>query len=36
MALARTVPRLGALPELLVFLCPRCRHVETKVPEQAA
>jgi hypothetical protein len=36
MALARTVPRLGALPELLVFLCPRCRHVETKVLERAA
>jgi hypothetical protein len=36
MTLARTVPPLGALPELLVFLCPRCRHVDTKAQERAA
>ncbi len=30
MRLARTVPKLGALPELLVFRCPSCNEVETK------
>lgn len=30
MKLARTVPKLGVLPELLVFRCPSCNEVETK------
>ena len=30
MKLARTVPKFGALPELLVFQCPSCNEVETK------
>ena len=30
MRLARTVPKLCALPELLVFQCPSCNEVETK------
>ena len=29
MELARLIPRFQALPELLVFRCPRCGHVET-------
>jgi predicted RNA-binding Zn-ribbon protein involved in translation (DUF1610 family) len=30
MKLLRTVPRLGGLPELVVFVCPSCNEVETK------
>jgi hypothetical protein len=29
MELARLIPRFQALPELLVFRCPQCGHVET-------
>ena len=29
MELARLIPRFQALPELLVFRCPHCGHVET-------
>jgi hypothetical protein len=29
MELARLIPRFQALPELLVFRCPHCEHVET-------
>jgi hypothetical protein len=29
MALIRTIPRLGSLPELLVFYCAKCQHAET-------
>jgi hypothetical protein len=34
MRLLRTIPKLGGLPELLVFVCDGCREVETI--EQAA
>jgi hypothetical protein len=27
--LVRTIPRLGALPELFGFYCARCRRAET-------
>jgi hypothetical protein len=30
MRLIRTIPRVGSHPELLVFRCTRCNHVETK------
>jgi hypothetical protein len=30
MRLIRTIPRVGLHPELLVFRCTRCNHVETK------
>ena len=30
MTLVRTVPKLSALPELLIFRCPACNEVETK------
>ena len=30
MTLVGTVPKLGALPELLVYRCPSCNEVETK------
>ena len=26
----RTIPKCGVLPELLVFVCPSCKEVETK------
>jgi hypothetical protein len=29
MELARLIPSFQALPELLVFRCPQCGHVET-------
>jgi hypothetical protein len=29
MVLVRTIPRLGALPELFGFYCARCRRAET-------
>jgi hypothetical protein len=29
MQLVRTIPRLGALPELHAFHCIRCNHAET-------
>ncbi len=35
MKLVRTVPKLGGLPALLVFLCERCSHVET-IEQKAA
>ena len=35
MKLLRTVPRLGGLPELVVFVCPSCNEVETKEISQA-
>jgi hypothetical protein len=36
MRLVRTIPKLGGLPELRVFLCERCSHVETIEQERAA
>jgi hypothetical protein len=36
MRLMRTIPKLGGLPELLVFVCDRCREVETIERDQAA
>ena len=30
MELVRTIPRLGVLPELLVFHCPSCKEVDAK------
>jgi predicted RNA-binding Zn-ribbon protein involved in translation (DUF1610 family) len=36
MKLVRTIPKLGAFPELLIFSCPTCGEVETKEMEQAA
>ena len=30
MELARLIPSFQVLPELLVFRCPRCGHVETE------
>ena len=32
----RTVPRLGVLPELLVFVCPSCKGTETKQVKRVA
>jgi hypothetical protein len=29
MKLVRTIPKLGGMPALQVFLCERCNHVET-------
>ena len=29
MRLVRTVPKVGALPEFLVFRCPSCNEVDT-------
>jgi hypothetical protein len=36
MKLARTVPRLGALPELRTYRCQRCESVMTIVVEAEA
>jgi hypothetical protein len=36
MQLMRTIPRLGALPEIFVFYCARCQQAETIVQERAA
>jgi hypothetical protein len=36
MRLVRTIPKLGGLPALHVYLCERCRHVETIEQERAA
>ena len=36
MRLVRTIPKLGGLPALEVFLCERCSHVETIEQDQAA
>jgi hypothetical protein len=36
MRLVRTIPKLGGLPEMRVFLCERCHHVETIAQERAA
>jgi hypothetical protein len=36
MKLVRTIPKLGGLPALFVFLCERCSHVETIEQDQAA
>jgi hypothetical protein len=36
MKVERTIPKLGGLPELHVFLCERCSHVETIEQDQAA
>jgi hypothetical protein len=30
MEFVRTIPKLGILPELLVFHCPSCKEVDTK------
>jgi hypothetical protein len=30
MDLARTIPKLGVLPELIVVHCPSCKGVDTK------
>jgi hypothetical protein len=32
----RTIPKLGVLPELLVFVCPSCKGVDTKEIKRAA
>jgi hypothetical protein len=31
-----TIPKLGKLPELLVFVCPSCKEVEVKEDKHAA
>jgi hypothetical protein len=31
-----TVPRFGGLPELIMFSCPSCHHVETREIMRAA
>jgi hypothetical protein len=36
MRLVRTIPKLGALPDLRVYLCERCSYVETVEAERAA
>jgi hypothetical protein len=36
MKLVKTIPRLGGLPEIIVFYCSRCKQTETNVQEQAA
>jgi hypothetical protein len=36
MQLVRTIPRLGALPEIFVFYCARCEEAETIVQDRAA
>jgi len=36
MKFIKAIPRLGALPEMFVFYCSRCKQAETKVQEQAA
>jgi hypothetical protein len=36
MRLVRSIPKLGGLPELRVYLCERCSHVETIEQERAA
>jgi hypothetical protein len=36
MKLVRPIPKLGALPELLIFSCPTCGEVKTTEMEQAA
>ena len=36
MRLVRTIPKLCGLPELRVYLCERCSHVETIEQERAA
>jgi hypothetical protein len=36
MKLVRTIPKLGGMPALEVFLCERCSHVETLEQDQAA
>jgi hypothetical protein len=36
MKLVKTLPHLGGLPGILVFYCPHCKQVKTKVLEQAA
>jgi transposase len=32
----RTIPKLGGMPALSVFLCDRCSHVETLEQDEAA
>jgi hypothetical protein len=34
--LVRTIPKLGGLRALTIFLCERCGHVETIEQDQAA
>jgi hypothetical protein len=36
MKFVKAVPHLGALPELFVFYCSRCKQAETKVQQQSA
>jgi len=36
MKLVRTIPRLGALPEIFVFYCAGCQQAETIVQDRAA
>jgi hypothetical protein len=36
MRLVRTIPKLGGMPALLIFLCARCQHVETIEQDPAA
>jgi hypothetical protein len=36
MNLTRTIPKLGALPELRTYRCPRCESVTTIVVEAEA
>jgi hypothetical protein len=35
MKLVKTIPRLGGLPEIIVFYCSRCKQAETKVQQAA-
>ncbi len=36
MKLVKTIPRLGGLPEIVVFYCSRCKQAQTTVQTQAA
>ncbi len=33
---SHTIPKLGRLPELLVFVCPSCKEIEVKKDKRAA
>ena len=35
MELVRTIPHVEGVPEIFVFYCARCKHVETKVMGRA-
>jgi hypothetical protein len=36
MRVVRIIPKLGELPELLIFLCPSCAEIDTLEAKQAA